>query len=323
MCLWGRRTPAPRCARWSPGWPTSNLPTHPICRAWKASAWEPKRCHELNSRSALPSPAARPRLRSAACRPPTPSPTWTSWSWPRRQRVTALRRLLWAGRTGARPRAMTARTARSQEPPTAFGWVHSPWASILWQSKQLSWLIGDLHFPASRVHALNHCVLPCISYLLVYTGLWHWAGRAKSIPAACRGNTTSNSKGLSVDSLRSATETGYSACWRKMEGLPSLTESSSRHEVHSDPRCWLLSGRLWGRHCQVVFPVWFSAGPPFVGSISEGSSLAGASQCNREMFFPFIFLVMLLAWLWACRNQPKESCRNIADMSCPKSWRFF
>lgn len=74
--------------------------------------------------------------------------------------------------------------------------------------------------------------------------------------------------------------------------------------------------RLYSQHgFLLVFLLWAVS--------QKGGSLAGASQHNREIFFPFIFLVMLLPWLWACRNQPKESCKNIADMSWPNSWCFF
>lgn len=58
-------------------------------------------------------------------------------------------------------------------------------------------------------------------------------------------------------------------------------------------------------------------------AVSQKGSLAGASPCNREMFFPCIFLLMLLSWLWARRNLLKEICKNIADMSWPNSWCFF
>lgn len=103
------------------------------------------------------------------------------------------------------------------------------------------------------------------------------------------------------------------------KGLQSLTE-----QLQALGAFWhICQGGCGAGTAQVVFPVWFSAGLPFVGNISEGGSLAGASQRNREMFFPFIFLVMLLPWLWACRNQLKESCKNIADMSWPKCWVFF
>lgn len=54
--------------------------------------------------------------------------------------------------------AQSSESSYSQEPGTTYSVrvSTSPWAAILGQSKQLRWLLGDLHFPASRIHAPNH-----------------------------------------------------------------------------------------------------------------------------------------------------------------------